>query len=439
MSTEWETTTKYIVGVALVIFGIFVLYISRSILALLTISALIAFLIRPLIGFLSTRLRFPRTLAVIVTYLLAVAILMLAPLILIPSILSAVRYFAELDYQILINDLFQWTESSLLMLKDSGFQVLGLAIYLDSTIDPILAILQNTSTDINPSLPSLPVIVDSIGSAFSVSFGVAVGVVGSVTSGILAFIYLIFSGIYLSLSGDKVQNGLLSFFPTRFHDEIETLLERLKTTWDAFFRGQITLMLIIGFLVWVGATLLGLPGAFPLAVISGLLEIIPNLGPFLATIPAVVIALLQGSTWLPVNNFVFALIVIVFYILIQQFENVYIVPRVLGDAVELHPLIIMTGVLVGASVWGILGALLAAPVIASARLIILYLHCKVTGAEPFPPSEQTIPPPPFPKPDWVKDITGKVKQLVRRQPQSGDSPGENSEEKDKSQDLTSAE
>ena len=156
MSTEWGTTTKYIVGVALVIFGIFVLFISRSVLALLTISALIAFLIRPLISFLSSRLRFPRNLAVIVTYLLAVAILLLAPLILIPSILSVVRYFAELDYQILINDLFQWTESSLLMLKDSGFQVLGLAIYLDSTIDPILAILQNTSTDINPSLPSLP-------------------------------------------------------------------------------------------------------------------------------------------------------------------------------------------------------------------------------------------------------------------------------------------
>ncbi len=437
MSTEWEATTKYIVGIALVLFGIFVFYISRSVLALLTISALIAFLIRPLIGFLSIRLRFPRNLAVIITYLLAVAILMTAPLILIPSILSAVRYFAELDYQILINDLFQWTESNLLMLKDSGFQVLGLAIYLDSTIDPILAILQNTSTDINPSLPSFPVIVESIGSAFSVSFGVAIGVVGSVTSGILAFIYLIFSGIYLSLSADKVQDGLLSFFPIRFHDEIQTLLERLKTTWDAFFRGQITLMFIIGFLVWGGATLLGLPGAFPLAVISGLLEIIPNLGPFLATIPAVIVALLQGSTWLPVNNFVFALIVIAFYILIQQFENVYIVPRVLGDAVELHPLIIMTGVLVGASVWGILGALLAAPVIASARLIIIYLHRKTLGVDPFPQAEKAVPPPPLPKPEWVKGIGGKINHLFRRQPQPVDRPVENSEEKDK--DLTSVE
>ena len=430
MTTEWGTTTKYVVGVALAIFGIYVIYISRSVLALLTISALIAFLIRPLIGFFSTRLRFPRNLAVIVAYLLTVVILLLAPLILIPSILSAARYFTELDYQTLINDLFYWTESSLMMLKDSGIEVLGYAIYLDSAVDPILAILHNTSTVVNPSLPSLPVIIDSIGSAFSVSYGVAVNVVGSVTSGILAFIYLIFSGIYLSLSGEKVQDGLVGFFPAKYHDELETLLERLKNTWDAFFRGQITLMFIIGFLVWVGATLLGLPGAFPLAVISGLLEIIPNLGPFLAIIPAIVVALLQGSTWLPVSNFVFALIVIAFYILIQQFENIYIVPRVLGSAVELHPLIVMTGVLVGASVWGILGALLATPVIASARVIFLYLHCKLMETEPFPPSEQASPPPPFPKPAWVESIGGKVNQLVRRQPQSGDSHDEDTKDKD---------
>jgi predicted PurR-regulated permease PerM len=67
------------------------------------------------------------------------------------------------------------------------------------------------------------------------------------------------------------------------------------------------------------------------------LEIIPNLGPFLALIPAVTVALLQGSTHLPVNNFVFALIVLVFYLLVQQFENIYIVPRVLGGAVNSIP------------------------------------------------------------------------------------------------------
>jgi predicted PurR-regulated permease PerM len=119
-------------------------------------------------------------------------------------------------------------------------------------------------------------------------------------------------------------------------------------------------------------------------------ELIPNLGPILAAIPAVIVALIQGSTVLPVSNWVFALIIIGFYILMQQFENSFVVPRVLGGAVDLHPLIVMVGVLVGANVAGIIGALLAAPIIATGREIIRYLYRKILGVSPFPP-EPEIP------------------------------------------------
>jgi predicted PurR-regulated permease PerM len=127
------------------------------------------------------------------------------------------------------------------------------------------------------------------------------------------------------------------------------------------------------------------PGALSLAIIAGLLEVVPNLGPVVATIPAVVVALLQGSTYLPVNNVVLALIVIVFYIVVQQLENSLIVPRVLGEAVELPALVVMSGVLIGGSVAGILGALLATPVIATGREVLFYLYRKLLGQPPFPP------------------------------------------------------
>ncbi len=147
-------------------------------------------------------------------------------------------------------------------------------------------------------------------------------------------------------------------------------------------------MFIIGSVTWVGNTALGISGAFALAVIAGLMELIPNLGPFLALIPAVIVAILQGSTYLGVSNWVFALMIVGLYVLIQQFENTFVVPRVLGDAVNLHPLVVMLGVLIGASVAGILGALLAAPVIASMREIIRYLYLKILGEEPFPPGQE---------------------------------------------------
>ena len=148
------------------------------------------------------------------------------------------------------------------------------------------------------------------------------------------------------------------------------------------------LMIFIGFVVWLGLTILGLPGAFALGVIAGVLEIIPNLGPFLSAIPAVIVALLQGSSVLSVNNFVFALIIIGFYILVQMLENYLVVPKVLGEAVELHPLVVISGVLIGAAVWGILGALLATPLIASGREIVHYLYRKTLGEEPFPTIEK---------------------------------------------------
>jgi predicted PurR-regulated permease PerM len=195
--------------------------------------------------------------------------------------------------------------------------------------------------------------------------------------------------------------------PEPYQPEIFALINRLDFVWRSFLRGQFSLMLIIGFIVWIGGTIIGLPGAFALGVIAGLLEIIPNLGPILATIPAIFVALIQGSTVLPVNNLTFTIIVIIFYTLVQGMENYLIVPRVLGDAVKIHPLVVIFGVFVGASVGGILGALLAAPVIASGKEIMNYLLHKLMDEDPFPSGQGTNSTyhPPV---DFVKQIKARI-------------------------------
>lgn len=426
MSTNWSATTKYIVGVVLFLFGLFVLYISRSVLPLLVIASLIAFLVRPLIGFLSNRLRWPRSLAVLITYLLATIVILLAPLVLVPPIVDAVNFLIALDYQALLDNFLQWLELSLLNLKTSNYQILGFRLYLDSVIDPILAALQDAAPEFSLEPPSIAVIVESIGSAFVVSYGVAVNVVGSLFSGIVAFIFMILASIYFSIDAPRFYKMFLRIIPRPLRSEIKVLSARLRDIWDAFFRGQITLMFLIGVTVWLGLTILGLPGAFALGVISGILELIPNLGPFLAAIPAVIVALLQGSTVLNVNNFVFALIIIGFYILVQAFENYIVVPKVLGGAVKVHPLVVITGVLVGASVAGILGALLAVPVIASSREIVQYLYLKIQDEDPFPPRDETLEVdkvpglPEIPIKDSAKTLVSKVQDVMKRLPGSTD-------------------
>jgi len=102
----------------------------------------------------------------------------------------------------------------------------------------------------------------------------------------------------------------------------------------------------------------------------------------------VIVALIQGSDVLAVNNFTFALLTVGIYFIIQQFENNLLVPRIIGNSVNLHPVVVICGVVVGASVGGILGAFLAAPVIASLRMLGSYVYNKLidnpVALEPLP-------------------------------------------------------
>lgn len=389
MNAEWKTATKYIIAVGLAIFFLSVLYISRSIVYLLITAVLISFVLRPLILFFINRLKFPRGLAVLLSHVIGFLILLLAPLILLPPILDAAAVLLNVDYQVLIDNSLQWFERTLTYWKEYGFNILGVRLVLDGFIDPILGYLQGVSPAFQPELPAYDVIMNSLTSAFTVSYGIAISLVGTVITGVVAFLFLILSSIYISLDGPKFYQSFLKWFPESQRHEVAALNRRIRITWDAFFRGQLALMAIIGTTVWLGLTIMGVPGAFALGIIAGLLEIIPSIGPILATIPAVIVALVQGSTHFDINHLVLALIVLGFYFLVQAFENYVVVPQVLGGAVQLHPLVVMAGVLVGASVWGILGALLAAPFIATIKEIIEYMHRKVMGLDPFP--EDTVP------------------------------------------------
>ncbi|MCL4297468.1 MAG: AI-2E family transporter [Anaerolineae bacterium] len=389
MSTEWSKPTKYIVGVGLTLFGLYVLYLSQDTLTLLILAALIAFLLTPLINFMHLDLKLPRGLAVLLAYLFLILLFLLTPLVLLPPIIDGFRVLAGIDYQILLDQALNWVESTLLYLSTADVHIFGIPIDLSGIVNPALQNLQATSPTAL-KLPSLQSLMDPLSSAATITYGVATSVAGTVVTGAISIIFTLFFAIYMSIDSHKFRPWFLSLVPDPYRPELAQLLERLRRIWRAYFRGQLILMISIGLLTWVGNTILGLPGAFALAFIAGVMELIPNLGPFLAAVPAVIVALIQGSTNFDLNNFYFALMVIGFYWAVQVTENNLIVPRVLGEAVELPPLVVMIGVFIGASVAGIIGALLAAPVIASTREVLSYLWAKMLGRDPFPPQPVEI-------------------------------------------------
>jgi predicted PurR-regulated permease PerM len=144
--------------------------------------------------------------------------------------------------------------------------------------------------------------------------------------------------------------------------------------------------LIIGAVTFILALIVGLPNALLLALLAGVLEFIPNIGPVLATIPAILLALFQyESSWLGtlVGPFWFAVIVILLYGLVQRVENMYLVPRIIGRSLNLHPLVVLIGAIIGASVASVFGILLAAPLLATAKLLLTYIYNKLLDQPPF--------------------------------------------------------
>lgn len=375
----WSRGTKRNVTIALVVVVLFLIYISRPVMSYLVMAMIIAFLLNPIIDFLVSRARFPRILATIVVYLLLLSALPLIPLIFVPSLINEVRDI-DIDEVQLAENLAGQTVSYLQTYRH--MDLWGFSVDLSNTVDPAIAVLSGELP--GGFIPSLGNVVNSLPDAVSIVTSLARNLTGTVSSIILAFILTLVYAFYISLDVPLFEKKLRELVPVQYHSEYTLLLRRVAKVWGAYFRGQIELCFIIGFMAWIGGTLVGLPGALVLGIVAGVMELIPNLGATLGAIPAVTVALVSGSETLPVSKPVFALIVVGIYMLIQQVENNLIVPRVIGTAVDVHPLLIMVAMVVGASTAGILGVLLAAPFVATGKVILVYVYDKLLDRDPYP-------------------------------------------------------
>jgi predicted PurR-regulated permease PerM len=377
-TTQWRLETKYLASIGLAVFALFVAYLMRPVLPSLVVAALIAFVASPSIRFL-TRLKFSRGAAVAITYLLASILLLIILLVLLPQVVRSANFVVQLDYAQSIEDVRLWAETALIRLRDNDVAILGVRIVMDPIVNPILQSIQNVTAPALAEPTSWTSLFSSVVQTLTSSVGFILGAAGSIGSAAASLILIIPASIFLSQDAYKLRDLIVNGLPPAYRPEIDGLLFRLRNTWNSFARGQVRLMAFVGVSIWLGATILGLPGALPLGIFSGLMELLPSLGPTLAIIPAILIALTQGSEHLALSNGVFTLIVIGYYIAVQQVEAIVVAPRLMSRAVRLHPLVVILGFVVGGLSFGILGAILATPVIASVKAIVSYIHSKIRG------------------------------------------------------------
>jgi predicted PurR-regulated permease PerM len=187
---------------------------------------------------------------------------------------------------------------------------------------------------------------------------------------LLGLLVTFFTSFYLTLDGTRVLGYFERKTPAPYRPALRSLLKEVDGVWQDFFRGQFVLALSIGVMTTVGLLVLGVRYAVLLGVIAGVLEVVPRVGPVLSTVPAVAVALVNPSTVFPdLPRVVFVLLVLGLYILVQAAENNILVPRILGGSVNLPPAVMLVGALAGAAVGGIIGILLAAPLLGSARVL----------------------------------------------------------------------
>jgi len=201
-----------------------------------------------------------------------------------------------------------------------------------------------------------------VSSKFDVALSNLLGVALNAFSIFLLFIAVAVFAFYLLLEREKIKKNLYLLLPHLPKERVDTLAYKIELKLGSWVRGELVLMLIIGVATYIGLTLLRVEFALPLAVIAGLLEIVPNFGPTISAIPAIIIAFVQAP--------ILAVGVLALYILIQQLENNFIVPKLMEKAVGLSPLVIIFALLVGGSIFGVIGALLAVPAAAIVHVIL---------------------------------------------------------------------
>jgi predicted PurR-regulated permease PerM len=218
-----------------------------------------------------------------------------------------------------------------------------------------------------------------------------------VISSIVWVIFILVVSFYLIKDYQSLGRWFEGITPPAYRPDFLRLRQEINLIWSSFFRGQIVLALVVATIFTLVGFVIGFPFALAMGALAGLLEFLPSIGHGIWLVIASLLALFVGSTWIPLPNWAFTLIVIAMHLFYQQFDLNYLIPRIIGRRVHLPPLVVILGIVAGALLAGVLGVLLAAPTIASARVIVRYIYANLLDQDPFPGSMALPLPPPNPR------------------------------------------
>ena len=324
-SPRWSREIRFTVALLCFVLFILLLVLALPLVEALAAAALIAYLLNPIVHFVMRRFRMRRSFSALLVYI--ILILIVASL---PALLGTVAY-----------SLFQrWGDSLRAVVQESEKWIYRPIIILGFDISPrtLLLGLQN-----------------SLGSALAGLPGGSMGILSGITTNVLWGFTIVISLYYFLKDGPKLRPWLVSLAPESYQDEFDHLIGDLDTVWGLFLRVQLLIFFVLAILFIIGS--------------------------------ALVIGLYQMG-WLPFSTIGLIVMLVIVYALIQQVDNLWLRPQLLGHQLSLHPGVVFVSLIGALALSGVFGALLVVPLIASFKVVGHYIRCKMLDLPPWPDEAQ---------------------------------------------------
>lgn len=351
---EHSISTRAILKIVVIVVGVILIYVLREVLIALFVALVIAAALDPVVDKWQ-KFKIPRWASVLVILVIVFGLIALIVFLMIPPVKNQIDQLSNNFPSIL--DQFE-------NLKDLAVKY--------NLVDTSQSFLQ------------------SIGNSLGDMAQGAVMRVSGAFSGLLTLITIVVLSAYLVAQERGIKRFVETLTPRKYRPYLMYLVEKVQTKMGEWLRGQLLLMLFVGVLTYVGLWLMGVDYALILAILAGLLEIIPIIGIPIAIIPALIISFIQSP--------ILALFVLILYIVIQQVENHILVPKVMQKAVGLNPVYVIIALLVGYKLGGVLGVILSVPAATALSVFIrdFYNYRAVKDQDTMPKASPNDLPPDIP-------------------------------------------
>ena len=383
-SPQWGATTKLVIGLTLVALVAGVLIYYRSVVSSLILSFILTYLFHPIVHFLNKKTGMSWRVATTILFVLFVAALI--------GLFTVAGFAIAQQLQSLVKLLQEFTSNLPEIANNiseflSNYGILGDVIDVDLIANRLIETLQ-------PILGQAGMIVRSIATGAAVSIG---------------RIFFVVAVAYFLLADANRVPDLKDVHKIPDYDyDIRRMSKELQRIWNTFFRGQIIIFVFVFIVYSILLSALGVRYAIVLAVMTGLARFVPYVGPWITAFVMALVTYLQPSNYFGLLSWQYAVMVLGIAFSVDFVFDNYVAPRFYGRTLGIHPAAVLVAAIVSANFLGLIGIFLAAPVVATLKLIGMYTFRKMFDLDPWPDPELEITKVEFPWYQWGKTGWKKI-------------------------------